>query len=467
MPRKPFLGRIEEIFRELHGEPAVIGADGSTLRTFGEIAGEAGHWAGQIKEGGCVLLYADNCAGWPGALLGIWMAGATAVPCEPSIGEPEPIETLCGCTARIARTNGRLSLVNGLPSPARPAGVVHADLLKITSGTTAARRAVVFTGNNLMADARNVCTGMGIARPDRNLAAISFAHSYGLTNLIGALFFEGVPLVLAKDSMPRALAEAAAAGGASVFPGVPAFFRALAGVGTKLHGLRLCISAGAPLARRDALAFFEATGRKAHSFYGASECGGICYDAGGDPGVPEGFVGPPLPGVEIKASAGEEGLRFRVGGDAVGRCYVPAQAGDALSGGFYEPSDILEETRDGFRIIGRVSDFINIGGRKANPAEIEAVLLAHPGVQAATVFAGTSPGGREETVAACVVTALPTETLRAHCAGHLPAWQLPRDWFRVKEIPCTERGKVSRLALRRRFFPSPYLPPGSDVPQSK
>ena len=52
--------------------------------------------------------------------------------------------------------------------------------------------------------------------------------------------------------------------------------------------------------------------------------------------------------------------------------------------------------------MGRVSDLINVAGKKVNPAEVEAVLLAVPGVSEAVVF-GRSSALRNEEVVACVV----------------------------------------------------------------
>ena len=156
---------------------------------------------------------------------------------------------------------------------------LQSDLLKLTSGTTAEPRAIRFTAAQLLADCDNVCDTMGLREDDRNYGVISFAHSYGFSNLITPLLCRGIPLVAASDVMPHALVDGFASSGATVFPGVPAIFRTLAEVPAAGNALRLCISAGARLAKDVAGKFFESWGRKIHSFYGASECGGICYDS--------------------------------------------------------------------------------------------------------------------------------------------------------------------------------------------
>ena len=78
-----------------------------------------------------------------------------------------------------------------LPAPAPP--VCH---LKLTSATTGPARAVVFTAEQLAADAENIVATMGL-RPDwPNLGVISLAHSYGFSNLVLPLLLHGIPLVL-------------------------------------------------------------------------------------------------------------------------------------------------------------------------------------------------------------------------------------------------------------------------------
>src|SRR5262249_62384676 len=66
----------------------------------------------------------------------------------------------------------------------------------------------------------------------------------------------------------------------------------------KLPKLRLCISAGAPLSSAIATRFQQKFNLPIHSFYGASECGGICYDReAGERN--EGFVGEAMKSVTL------------------------------------------------------------------------------------------------------------------------------------------------------------------------
>jgi acyl-coenzyme A synthetase/AMP-(fatty) acid ligase len=113
--------------------------------------------------------------------------------------------------------------------------------------------------------------------------------------------------------------------------------------------------------------------------------------------------------------------------------------------------------RDGseFKIVGRISDVINVAGKKVNPAEVEAHLLRFTGVRQAVVF-GRESALRNEEVAACVVaTPRVNETdLLQFCRGALSSWQVPKRIFVVDAIPANERGKINRRELSRRFSKS-------------
>ncbi len=452
-----FLSRWKEISQEHKKRGAVFHADGSVQASFDSLAEGAARRAEALLKAHDrprVLLMAENSCEWVEFFLGVWLAGGVIVPCESMMEESavREIEALAGTNLRV-RCGTRDS--NGMEiqrSPTEnPIPDVHADLFKVTSGTSSGRRLIAFTAGQLLADADQLAKGMGISSSDRNLALISFAHSYGLSSLVGLLMARGVSMVPWNDPLPRALGGVLQTSGATVFPGVPAMFRGLAATQARSSSLRLCISAGAPLPSADAKTFLDQCGQKIHSFYGASECGGICYDASGEALRPDGFVGMALPGVHLKPRQTEEGIKLAIRSPAVGSGYFPSRNGDAISAACFHPADILEDCDGGYRIIGRESDFINIAGRKVNPSEIEQVLLTDPRVQEAVVFAVLSDSSRGEVPASCVVGEISEPELKTLCALNLPPWQIPRHWFFVSEIPKNSRGKISRKDLALRF----------------
>jgi acyl-coenzyme A synthetase/AMP-(fatty) acid ligase len=97
---------------------------------------------------------------------------------------------------------------------------------------------------------------------------------------------------------------------------------------------------------------------------------------------------------------------------------------------------------------------INVAGKKVNPAEVEAHLLRFGGVRQAVVFGLPAGSGlRNEEVAACLVVSprVSESDLLRFCRAALSAWQVPKRIFVVDAIPMSERGKISRRELARRF----------------
>jgi acyl-coenzyme A synthetase/AMP-(fatty) acid ligase len=222
-----------------------------------------------------------------------------------------------------------------------------------------------------------------------------------------------------------------------------------------LPKLRLCISAGAPLPITIAQKFRERFNLPIHSFYGASECGGICYDReAANPS--EGFVGVAIKGVNLEmVDPDNSGSQVRVRGAAVGDDYFPEPENEKLGDGIFVPDDLLAREGSGFKIVGRISDVINVAGKKVNPAEVETHLLRFNGVRQAVVFGRPAGAGalRNEEVAACVVAApdVGETDLLQFCRAALSSWQVPKRIFLVDAIPANERGKISRRDLSRQF----------------
>ena len=379
-----------------------------------------------------------NHPDWPSLLLASLRRGLVALPLEDSITPQQRGAALAICNATASTGWGERPPV----------------LLKLTSGTTAAPRAIRFRSEQLVADCTQICDTMEIGANDLNFGVIPLSHSYGFSNLVTPLLVRGVPMVVSRDRMPRAVLDDLARTGATVFPGMPVFYQAFCEMenAPALPKLRLCISAGAPLPLEIARKFREKFQRSIHSFYGSSECGGICYDRDARLEEP-GFVGPPMRGVELELLERDAPASLiRVRSVAAGDGYLPEPDEEKLGGGSFTPDDLLSAGSDGFRIVGRISDVINVAGKKVNPAEVEAELLRFAGVRAAVVF-GRESTLRNEEVAACVVAdkeVRETELLE-FCRGRLSGWQVPKRIFFVEEIPVNERGKISRRALAQRF----------------
>jgi long-chain acyl-CoA synthetase len=438
---------------------AIVDSGGQVLRTFSQIEEEARDFEGtllrEFREGEVIAIQVGNHPAWPALLLACLRCRLVALPLERTMAERERAAALliCGAAAVVEIGNERVALMTLAHEPVAW-GPSPPSLLKLTSGTTAAPRAIRFRSEQLLADCTQICDTMGITERDLNFAVIPLSHSYGFSNLVTPLLARGVPMVLSRDRMPRAVLDDLARTNATVFPGMPVFYQAFSEMNDVpgLSQLRLCISAGAPLPLEVARKFREKFKQPIHSFYGSSECGGICYDRDATL-LESGFVGEPMRRVKLELMEPDApATRMRVRSAAAGDGYFPEADEEKLERGVFVPDDLLSKSEGGFRIVGRISDVINVAGKKVNPAEVEAELLRFAGVRAAVVF-GRESVLRNEEVAACVVAegAVRETDLLEFCRGCLSGWQVPKRIFFVEEIPVNERGKINRRELATKF----------------
>ncbi len=462
-PEDPLLTAWAKTLARAADRPAIFDVGGGVRRTFREVETRAQILAAKLDSfdvGEVLAVQIGNHEDWPSILLACLRKRLVVLPLEWSMARPERETALRIChVAAVATTidapttetkitiqelaHTRVEWVDCPPA-----------LLKLTSGTTAAPRAIRFRSKQLLGDCEQICDTMEISEFDLNFGVIPISHSYGFSNLLTPLLARGVPMVLSGDRLPRAVLDNLARSGATVFPAMPVFYRAFSEMENvpDLPHLRLCISAGAPLTAAVARKFHEKFNQPIHSFYGSSECGGICYDRDGMT-FEDGFVGTPMEDVDL-ATIDPKAVssQVRVRSAAVADGYFPEPDEEKLGGAFFVPDDLLSRTPHGLRIAGRISDIMNVAGKKVNPTEVEAELLQCAGVREAVVF-GRPSSRRNEEVAACVVAAgdVKESDLLESCRRRLSGWQVPRRIFLVDQIPVNERGKFSRRELAQKF----------------
>lgn len=342
------------------------------------------------------------------------------------------------------------------PDPDAPARGADIVMLKLTSGSTGEPRAAAVTEPQLLADSRRLMLAMGIGPDDTQVAATPLSHAYGHGNLIVPVLLQGTAIIRRESFVPNKLVEDARTYGGRAFPGVPFMFDHLAAHlpdAAWPPALTTLLSAGAPLPMSTVRAFHARFGIKVHSFYGTSESGGISYDDAEEIGD-QVTQGRPLPGVTVTLQAdsttsSSEG-RVHVASDAVGCAYLGESTTDFRDGGFLT-GDIGRFDDEGrVMLLGRVSSFVNVAGRKVQPEEVEQVLRTIPGIADARVVGAADPR-RGEQLVACVVATRPGLTVldvRRQCAERLAPHKIPHVWIFMDAIPLTERGKTDRRQLQ-------------------
>jgi len=346
----------------------------------------------------------------------------------------------------------RLAIADDIEPQAYPGIAV----LKLTSGSTGVPKAVLTTPDNMARDVEQIVAGMDISPDAVQLGNIPLSHAYGLGNLVMPVLWQGTRVALREGFVPQRLNEDIEAFGIRVWPGVPFMFEHLLAhpVPALPRSLALLVSAGAPLTPVVVRRFHGRFGRKIHSFYGASETGGISFDAG-DAVDGVGGVGHPLSHalVTVRPVAGLEpgaGSRVHVAGPAVSGGYsAGAESDDFCDGGFLT-GDLGRFEDDGRLVLtGRLSAFVNVAGRKVHPDEVALHLREMPGVRDVRVAGAPSSTRGEQLVAIVVPDGAPPTLLavRQFCAARLPPHKIPRALVVTDTIPVDARGKTDRSRL--------------------
>jgi amino acid adenylation domain-containing protein/non-ribosomal peptide synthase protein (TIGR01720 family) len=125
--------------------------------------------------------------------------------------------------------------------------------------------------------------------------------------------------------------------------------------------------------------------------------------------------------------------------------FVPDPFGPA-GARLYRTGDRARWTPEGvLEFQGRADAQLKVRGFRIEPAEVEAALLAVPGVRRAAVV-GAGPSGARS-LAAFWVGGAAADELRAELRRRLPEAMVPTVWVPVADLPLTRNGKVDRRAL--------------------
>jgi acyl-CoA synthetase (AMP-forming)/AMP-acid ligase II len=454
------------------GDRAVVTAGERSL-TAGELLDLAHARAHTARRYPAVVYVGPNHLAYPVAFFAAAIAGVPFVPLNYRLGDQQ-------LTALLARHPDALVLRPSdvdtwvAPVPASPEQlerpVAGDDVAAIiyTSGTTSEPKAALLRHRHLLAYLWNT---LEFASADEDEAALIAAPPYhiaGLTNLLSNVYtgrrIVYLPAFDAREWLATVRRERISH--AMVVPTMLARIVAAARDGEAgVRSLRSLAYGGARTPRpvlEEALRLFPDTGFV--NAYGLTETASSvavlgpddhwAAAASADPTVRErlGSVGRALPGVEIQvrteagapAAVGETGLVFVRGGQISGE-YGGRSALDAE--GWFATRDLGRLDADGYLYIdGRADDTIIRGGENIAPAEIEDVLVTHPGIIEAAVIGVPDPEWGQRLVAVLVGTGDPDE-IRDWVRERLRSSKTPDTIVFRPELPKTETGKLLRRTL--------------------
>jgi malonyl-CoA/methylmalonyl-CoA synthetase len=342
-------------------------------------------------------------------------------------------------------------------------------LVMYTSGTTGPPKGVLQSRRAIASNLDALATAWRWTSADVLAHGLPLFHTHGLVlGVLGPLRVGGGVHHVGRFSVEGIVD--AFRGGATMLFGVPTMYRRLAeageeaGVGSALGRARVLVSGSAALPAAEHERLERLTGKAVLERYGLTETiiiTAVPCDAPPRPG----YVGPPLPGVEVRLTddAGQPLDAFddetigeiEVRGPNLFDGYLnrPAATAEAFREGWFRTGDLATRTPDGWlRIVGRrATDLIKSGGYKVGAGEIEAALHEHESVEEAAVTGEPDPDLGERVVAWVVLRAGATvdeAELRDHVAALLAPHKRPRDVHFVGELPRNAMGKVQKARLR-------------------
>ena len=233
------------------------------------------------------------------------------------------------------------------------------------------------------------------------------------------------------------------------------------------HSVRRVICSAIP--RADHAAIEERWGVPWHEAFGMTESGlDIAVElADHDETLGTGCIGTPMPGREARVvdardrpvPAGAPGeLVLRGVGLMDGYYRNPVATAEAFRNGWLHTGDVVRcDERGRYHYVSRRKDMIRRSGENIAAAEVEEVIMRHPGVRLAAVLAVDDDLRGEEAMAYVVPgdrvsreEVSPT-VLAAFCAERLARFKVPRYWKYRDDLPRTPSERVRKEALRNAY----------------
>ncbi|MDN3253949.1 4-coumarate--CoA ligase family protein [Streptomyces mutabilis] len=501
------LGRAAE-----YGDtPALIDAtDGTTLtyeqvdrfhRRVAAALAEAG-----VRKGDVLALHSPNTVAFPLAFYAATRAGASVTTVHPLATAKEFGKQLEDCAARWIVTvsplldtarraaelagdvqeilvcdsaPGHRSLIDMLASTAPEPSVAidpaeDVAALPYSSGTTGTPKGVMLTHRQIATNLAQLEPAVPAAPGERILAVLPFFHIYGLTALVNAPLRLGATVVVLPrfdlEQFLAAIQNHRITGLYVAPPIVLALAKHPLVADYDLSSLRYVISAAAPLDANLAAACSRRLGLPpVGQAYGMTELSPgthvVPLDAMDD--APPGTVGKLIAGTEMRIVSldtpgkdlgpGESG-EILIRGPQVMKGYLgrpDATAAMIDTDGWLHTGDVGHVDADGWLfVVDRVKELIKYKGFQVAPAELEALLLTHPGIADAAVIGAYNDDGNE--VPHAYVVRRPTAPglceaeVIMYVAERVAPYKRVRKVTFIDGVPRAASGKILRRELRER-----------------
>jgi long-chain acyl-CoA synthetase len=479
---------------------AVVDADGTwTYRDLGRIISQTADWLRNsgVRAGDRVMIVGENCRAFAAVLLAVASLDAWPVPVNAHLSSREIDAVRDHCSPRrIVYTtsvslhatehgNRHGALIQDMPDlggaglgplneNAQPEPI-DTDIgrrvaaLIYTSGSTGLPKGVMLTHDNLIFSAGGAAKIRSLHPGDCLYGILPLSHIVGLSIVFLGTLLSGASIYLGPRFDPMAARLTLERERITVMLGVPSMYsqflqyakmRNLQSL--KPPSLRIISCSGAPLPPAIKSSVEALFGLPLHHGYGITECSPNVAQVRLDvPPRKDNSVGPMFPGVEARLVGGD---RQPVPDGEVGELWVrgpnimkgyyraPEETAAAVNAeGWFNTRDLARFEDGNLFIVGRTKDLIIRFGFNVYPAEVEAVLNAHPAVAQSAVIGRTSHGNEEilAFVEASPGTRLTVTDLAEYAAKHLAPYKRPTDFLFVSTMPMTPSGKIAKSDLAK------------------
>ncbi|MFJ5268170.1 4-coumarate--CoA ligase family protein [Streptomyces sp. NPDC088358] len=490
--------------------PALVdGVDGTTL-TYGQLDRFHRRLAAAFADAGLgkgdvLALHSPNTIAFPTVFYGATRAGASVTTVHPLATAEEfakqlrdsatrwivTVSPLLETARRAAQLAGGVreifvcdsapghrSLIDLLGSTA-PEPLIDIDpvtdvaALPYSSGTTGVPKGVMLTHRSIATNLAQLARSVPMDEGERILAVLPFFHIYGLTALMNAPLRQGATVVVLPrfdlDTFLTAIERHRITGLFVAPPIVLALAKHPAVEGYDLSSLKYVISSAAPLDARLAAACAERLGLPPiGQGYGMTELSPCTHLVPLDAtDAPPGTVGRLIAGTEMRIvslddpdqelGVGEAG-EIVIRGPQVMKGYLgrPDATAEMIEpDGWLHTGDVGYVDTDGWLfVVDRVKELIKYKGFQVAPAELEALLLTHPGIADAAVVGVYNEDNNEVPHAHVVrqrsATELSAGEVMMYVAERVAPYKRVRGVTFVEEVPRAASGKILRRELRGR-----------------
>lgn len=328
-----------------------------------------------------------------------------------------------------------------------------------TSGTTGRPKGALLTYGNHWWNAVGSALNLGLKTDDRLLASLPLFHVGGMAILLRSVIY-GCAAVVQERFDPVEMNGAIDRDGVTIVSVVAAMLHRLLderGDVPYPPWLRCVLLGGGP-APRPLLEACAARNIPVVQTYGLTESGSQAVTLAPEDALRKlGSAGKPLFPVELRVvvdgrpAEPEEIGEILLRGPSISPGYFGEALDVAWTDGWLRTGDLGRLDAEGYLYVAdRRDDLIISGGENVYPAEVEAVLLAHPAIAEAGVTAAHDERWGQVPVANVVLrpqTAVTEAEVMAFCAERLARYKTPARVSFVAALPRTASGKLLRRAL--------------------